>query len=206
MADAFDDGCACKVGRVIERRGLDELDRELAARWTEGEASLRNLAREFNLEVLETATKGAGMTPLDGEVENIYRLLTDDDVTSGMRRQCRDRLRRASVDPDAVTADFVSHQTVHSHFRDCLGVTRDRPDPDVDDESDRVRSLQTRLEAVTDDAVSRLADAGVVQVDNFDVYVDLAVVCRDCGERTGFGDLLADGGCQCRPGRRDSPE
>jgi len=198
MAERDEGSCDCKVGRVIGNRGLEGLDRELAARWTNSEASLRDLAREFDLAVLEAATKDARMTPLDGEVDNIYRLLTDDDVTSGMRRQCRSRLRRASVDPDDVTADFVSHQTVHSHFRECLGVTRDRPEPDRDDESDRVHSLQTRLEAVAGDAVGRLADAGKVDLDDFDVYVDVAVVCRDCGQRTDFDSLLDEGGCQCR--------
>jgi len=197
MVEASDDRCDCKVGRVIRDRGLEGLDRELAARWKESEASLRELAREFDIAVLETATREAGMTPLDGEVRNIYRLLTDEDVTSGMRQQCHGRLRRASVDPDEVTADFVSHQTVHSHFRDCLGVTRDHPEPGLDDESDRVRSLQTRLEAVTSDAVARLADAGKLQIDDLDVYVDVAVVCGDCGQRTGFGELLDAGGCQC---------
>ena len=37
----------------------------------------------------------AGMAPLDGEVENTYRLLTDSNVNTGAHTQARRRLEHA---------------------------------------------------------------------------------------------------------------
>lgn len=203
MADGTDDGsdapgCECKVGRVINRWDLAGMNDELAERWRTGEASLRALEREFNVAVLRAAARAAGVTPLEGEAENLYRLLTDDDVTGGMRVRARRRLESEGLDVDRVRSDFVSHQTVHNHLTGCLGVERERQDRDpVATAEDRIRPLQTRLEAVASDALTGLGNDGHMTAGDLDVYVDVAVVCDDCGVRRELGAFLAAGGCDC---------
>jgi hypothetical protein len=186
--------CDCKVGRVLRRRGRTELDEEIERAWTSGEESLRSLARRFNLAVLEAATERRGIADLEGETENLYRLLSDDDVTSGTRTQARNRLRRHDVDVDQLEADFVSHQTVYNHLTNCIGVEReDIEDDPAEAARSRVRSLQSRMEAVTDDAVERIGSG------EYDVFVDVSVTCADCGTRYEFGDFADDPKCDCEP-------
>jgi hypothetical protein len=190
---ASESECDCKVGRVLERRGRTDFDDEMERAWTSGEESLRGLARRFNLAVLEAATERRGVADLEGEAENLYRLLTDDDVTSGTRTQARNRLRRHDVDVDQLEADFVSHQTVHNHLTNCIGAERQAAGEDpVEAARSRVRSLQSRMEAVTDDAVERIGSG------EYDVFVDVSVTCTDCGTRYEFGDFVDDPGCDCK--------
>lgn len=198
-------GCACKVGRVQERYGLGRLDAELAARWTaptDERASLRELARRFNRRVARAALRDAGVEPIDGEAANTYRVLTDDDVTSGVRVEARDRLARSGVDPEALESSFLSHQSLHTHFLDCLDIpapTADRPD--VDRERDRLDALQGRLAAVARESLERLDAADRVALDGFDVLVGVDVHCDACGAIHDLHAVLDRGGC---PRRRDA--
>lgn len=191
------DRCGCKVGRVADRRDLD-VDRDLADRRTRERASLRDLAAYFNRRVLQAAMGRAGMAPLDGEAENIYRLLTDDDVSGGARTRARRRLERAGVDVDAVRADFVSHPTVGKHLRECL----DLPEPTDDDDPvstarERVARMQSRSEAVVRDAVEGLAEGGEVAAGDLTVVVDARIVCETCGTQRPVETFLDRGGCDC---------
>ena len=190
--------CDCKVGRVIDRRDLTGMDGRLGDRWASGDASLRGLEREFNVAVLRGAARAAGAAPLDGEAENLYRLLTDDDVTGGMAVRARRRLEVEGVDVDAVRSDFVSHQTVHNHLTGCRGLERESDDRDpVKAAEDRIRPLQTRLEAVATDALAGLGRDGHVAAGDLDVFVDVSVACTDCAVRRELGAFLAEGGCRC---------
>jgi hypothetical protein len=96
------------------------------------------------------------------------------------------------VDVSTVESDFVSHQTVHTHLRDCLGVERSKGEDDPEDTARRrVRSLQNRMEAVTQDALTRLDS------EDHEVVVDVTVRCRSCGARYGFGQFVDQSGCDC---------
>jgi hypothetical protein len=59
----------------------------LVSNWTADEhrRSLRELVEQFNLSVLWSALEDAGSRPLEGEVQNLYGLLTDEEVSSGVR-------------------------------------------------------------------------------------------------------------------------
>jgi len=192
-----------KVRRVIDRYALAGLGDELAARWV-GDGydreSLRSLADRFNKQVLAASMEAAGLSPLDGEVENTYRLLTDDEVSAGMRTQVSRRLEREGLEVDSVQSDFVSHQAIHTYL------TRDREiePPSTDDgdrlETDRetIQRLQSRLEAVTENTVGRLDSTDRLDVGSFSVLVDLQVVCADCGGTYEIAELFEQGGCDCR--------
>lgn len=192
------DRCECKVGRVAERRGLTDVDRELVDRRTrEDGASLRDLAAYVDRAVLRAAMEEAGMSPLAGEVRNLYRLLTDDSASSADRTRARRRLERAGVDVEAVRDDFVSHPTVGKHLRECLDLQEpEEPDP-VASARERIVKMQSRSEAVVRTAVEGLADRDHVDGGDLTVVLDARVVCESCGTQHPVESFLDRGGCDC---------
>ena len=188
----------CKIDRVARERELDELDQRLLERRDAG-ASLRDLETYHNRKVLEAALNEAGMDTLEGEVENLYRLLTDDDVSVGTRVEARSRLERNGVDPDAVTDDFVSYQTVRTHLNDCLDVDTERTGRiDRTDAKNVVFKLLSRTESITTRTIDRLRTSGHLTIENPEVTLSLRVACTECGEEYTFTRLVDRGRCSCR--------
>lgn len=189
------------MGRVIEDFGLTDLNGELADRRT-GEAgrpsSLRDLVDYFNREVLREAIRDAGGTPLDGEVQNMYRLLTDDDVSNGARLRVRKRLERGGVDLDAVEGSFVSHPTMGRHLEDCLDVEKPRTTENrVERAKRRLFKIQNRAEAVSENTLDGLASARCIAAGDLAVTVDVQVTCEECGVYEEIGAFIDRGGCDC---------
>lgn len=92
-------GRRTKVERLVETYELPaDLGERLEAAWT-GDGpkrkSLRELADEFSRRLLERAVESSELASMSGEVANLYRLLTADDVSSGERTEARERLERA---------------------------------------------------------------------------------------------------------------
>ncbi|WP_247730593.1 rod-determining factor RdfA [Halovivax limisalsi] len=202
-ADPAADPTDSKVGRLIERYDLAGLGDELVERWTapaEERDSLRELADVFNRRLLAAALAEAEVETLEGDVENMYRLLTDD-VSSGVRTEARNRLERQGVDVEALEREFVSHQAVHTYlrtYRDAAFEPAERgPDERRDVERERISRLQSRTEAVTEDAVERLAEADALSISRPSVLVDVRVFCDDCGGDYTVDELLSRGGCLC---------
>ena len=193
-----DADCDCKLGRVAAEYGLDPDDR-LVTRWVDRRESTRALAEWFNEQVLERALLDAGLNLRDGEIENVYRLLTDEEVTSGTRIETRADLEREDVPVETVESDFLSHQTVYNHLTDCLGASL--PDPDAEsrrsEAASKLGALASRTEAVTADTISRLESADALTVGEFDVLVSVTVTCRECHGQYAVRELLAGGGCDC---------
>lgn len=202
--DASDRGG--KVGRVIDEYGLDGLGAELEARWTgtgEQQDSLRALADLFNRRVLEAALEDAGVRSLEGDVETRHRLLTDDDVSAGMREQARRELEREGIDVEDLESDFVSHQSIYTYLTDHRGATHPSsidPDPEerIDHETDKINALASRTSAVTTDSIERLAGADVIESGDVSVFVDVRVTCESCGDVTSAVSFLEAGGCSCQ--------
>jgi hypothetical protein len=191
----------CKVGRVADAYDIEEIDEELVSLWRgeDGESySLRDLQHYFNRRVLEAELRSAGVEVLDGELENTYRLLTDEDVSAGMRTQATGRLERDGVDVEGVQRDFVSHQSIHTHLRECLGAEKNpEPADRVASTQNTVGSLEARTEKIAANNLERLAGEEI-ELNGFDVIVTTHVTCDACGRRHEFGDLLTNGGCGCQ--------
>lgn len=197
--------CTCKIGSAIEEYSLGEINDSLQKRWTgrgEEKQSLRQLTDYFNRGILAAAMADHGMNPLDGEVENIYRLLTDEGVSSGVRTRAQKRLERQNLDVENLTGAFISHQTVYRHLKQCLDTT-----PETSTDSDAVRiekskqkieSLQNRAGKVTEDTIEQLRNTERIALDTFDVFTEIGVVCAECGSQYGVGELLEERGCQCQ--------
>jgi hypothetical protein len=193
----------CKVETVLRRYSLETLDAELQRRWGDAaaSASLRDLAREVNQQILSAVLAGAGRPPIDGETANLRRLLTDDDVSENQRVEAKRRLESDGVPVEEVLDDFVSHQTVYNHLRDCEGVTA----PEGPGDEERLSSarsaifgLQNRTERVAETTLSQLGSSGVISPESYDIVVDVQAICEECGRSAGIETLLSDGGCGCR--------
>lgn len=192
-----------KVSRLIEKYELTGIGDELERRWTRSEdrLSLRDLADFFNRRILGAALETEGSAALDGEVENLYRLLTSEDITSGVRQQARNRIDRRGVDPDSLEGDFVSYQAVRTYLKN----DRDATPPDtassprerVTRKRSTIQRLTTRLVTVTEQSLDELANASAVTLGDFEVLVAVRVHCSDCNTQSPVTELLAEGGCEC---------
>lgn len=200
-SNAGDVGSTYKVERVAARYGLDDAGEWLERSWTgtDGEArSLRELADEFNVAVLRAVLEEAGEHPIEGESENMYRVLVDDDASSGDRTQVVRSLERADIDREQLERDFVTHQAVHTYLKKGRGVEKQTDDADpIERVRDTIQRLQSRVRAVTETSVSQLRDRGVLSIGEFTVLVSVNVACKDCGAHMSVLELLEAGGCQC---------
>jgi len=121
------------------------------------------LETHLNRRLLKQAMIEQGMSPLDGEVENYYRLLTVDTVMTTVRRKARPAggggNRRWRVE-----ADFVSYQTVRKHLNECLDKdTSERVHAEARERPQKHREASGRLRNVVEKSVGRLTEHGVIQ-------------------------------------------
>ena len=193
-------GPGSKVARLLEEYDLKELGAEMEARWTaEGDRmSLRSLAAYFNQQMLKSRLDDAGVDTLDGELENIYRLLTDDDISTAERTRVRRSLKRDALDVDAIEDDFVTYQAIRTYlteYRDAEYV-RDVRDP-IEREVENVERLRGRVDTVTSGKLEQLRENGDLAIGSFRTVVDVKVVCEDCHSQYDVLNLLKYGGCDC---------
>lgn len=207
--DAPASRACCKIGRVTRRYGLDSLAAELVERWQaagEHGASLRELQRELNRAILRETLLAHDLTPLEGEVENLRRLLRDSPVSESQRIEARRRLEKQGIDVDDLLQDFVSHQSVFTHLRECRDASApDRPDEErLERAESTVYGLRTRTETVTANTLAQLGAAGLLDPESFDVVVEVQAICDRCGRSHDVDALLTAGGCECRTRQTDS--
>jgi len=191
-----------KVARLIEEHDLNGMGRELEHRWLgEGDEreSLRDLADVFNRHYLRQVLERAGRSPLEGEVANLYRLLTDGDVSSGERTRARRELENDGVDVDELTRNFVSHQAIHTYLRKYREVSGPKEDDEekVSKDADTIRKMRNRLEAVTRRTLQNLVNTGRISLSSFTVFVEVRVTCSECNTTYSVDELLSNGSCDC---------
>ncbi|WP_415381227.1 rod-determining factor RdfA [Halosimplex sp. TS25] len=190
-----------KVARVIAAYDLDGMGDRLVERWTEvdGErTSLRDLADEFNRELLRTAMREADRNPMERVVEQTHESLTASDVSEGRKAEVRNRLSRDGIDVDGLLEDFVSHQSMHTYLTSVRDAAAPSTDSDpVETDVGTIQRLLGRTATVAEDTLERHRDAERVVLDDFDVFLDLRVLCHRCGADRDVVTLLEDGGCAC---------
>lgn len=170
-----------KVERIVDEYDLHGMEAELADRWTaeDGERrSLRELARFFNEQVLAAALGEAGMETLDGDVSNIYRLLTDEDVSAGQRTETRSRLDQEGVDLSEVESDFVSHQAIQTFLTDrqTVSLPVESDETRLEKSRETLRKLHGRVGSVAINDIERLVESGALEVGDVSVLLSLDVV------------------------------
>ena len=193
-------GRRSKVARLIDEYDLQSLGAKLEQQWTaeEDRKSLRELARDFNWQLLKQALEKANVQYLDGEIENTYRLLTDDEVSSAESTRVKRRLERDGVDIDALENDFITYQAIRSYLKDYRGAeyTPDETDP-LEREATNIQKLRGRMAAVTEGKLKQLRASDELTLGEFQPLADIQVVCEDCNTQFDVLNLLNRGGCNC---------
>lgn len=120
-----------------------------------------------------------------------------DDVSSGERTEAQERLDRAGVDVSQLQTDFVSYQAVRTYL---TSVREASYEPDAD-RAERVtettRKLQARTAAVTERNLEQLRKTERITLGSIRLFVDVTVLCEDCGAQYQADELLERGGCDC---------
>ncbi len=192
-----------KVARVIEKYELGGMGEQLEVAWTgeHGErTSLRNLADEFNRAVLDAAIRRSDGSISETDLQNVYQILTDDDVSSADRMRKQRELESIGVDVDDVQSDFVTHQAIHTYLTEYREAELPDQSGDPDKKAETIERLQGRTSAVTDSTIEGLVSSGELSKHDYDVIVDVRVICGDCGTDYAAGELLRQGGCNCDEG------
>lgn len=188
----------CKVDRISKKWELTGIDERLQERRDDGD-SLRDLETYYNQLVLRAAMNTGGRETIDGEISNVYRLLTDDDVSPGERIDAESRLRQDGLDPAELTSDFVSYQTIRTHLNDCLEMETARSTTlTVSDARTTVLKLISRTESVAEQMINRLETDESLTIPAPTVTLSLRVGCSECGDDYPFSKLLERGGCSCQ--------
>lgn len=194
-------GRRSKVLRLLTKYNLGEIGDQLVDRWTasgDDRMSLRALAEYFNHAILRAAMAESGLQPLDGEVANTYRLLTDDEVTEADRMRAQRRLEREGVDVDELRRDFVTYQAIRTYLTEYREVSYSEDTPErTAVERTNIQQLRGRLLTVTDSKLDQLRRNDTLDLGTYRTFVDVTVLCEDCGERYDVDDLLDTGGCAC---------
>lgn len=202
--DESGDGPQTKVGRLIEEYGLGaEYGGRLEAAWTDDGAerkSLRDLAEEFNRRLLAASMDRGDVSTLDGEVDNLFRLLTDDDVTAGTRTEARSRLERNGVDVEQLERDFVTYQAIRSYLQNERGAEYERASEGdrLERTAESIERLRSRLTSVCESNLNQLRETDRITLDEFRLFVSADVLCEECGSQYSIGELLERGGCDCQ--------
>ncbi|WP_255152040.1 rod-determining factor RdfA [Halorarius halobius] len=194
-------GRRTKVGRLIDEYDLVGVGGEMEQRWTaEGDerSSLRDLADYFNRRLLESAMDEAGLQPLAGEVENVYRLLDGEDVSEADRTRATRRLEREGVDIEQLRGEFVTYQAVRTYLKDHRGAEYEQADRDrTEAETENLQRIKGRATTVTESKLEQLRTADEITLGEFRTFVDINVLCEECDAQYGVEELLQRGGCDC---------
>lgn len=198
-------GRQSKVVSIIEKYDLHSLGDQLEDRWTnpdtENRASLRQLARYVNLQLLERAIAPTDMQLLDGELENLHDLLTADDVSSRARTEARMQLEQSGVNVEQLLEDFVSRQAIHTYLTNYRDVTQPTTEPSGDQQRlnrlESIQRLRNRLESMTETVLTKLRASGHLTLGEFSVIVSVQVHCGDCDTQLPVTTLLESGSCDC---------
>jgi len=193
-------GRQTKVARLLDEYELHGLGEELEQLWTAqtDRRSLRELADYFNQRLLQRQLEAANAQPLDGEVENLYRLLTDEAVSSAERTRVQRQLERDDIDVDALESDFVTYQAIRTYLKEIRGAEHSPADTDpVERERQNLQQLRGRAVAVTEGKIDQLRETDDLALGEFQTLVNIQIVCEDCNTQLGVFDLLDRGGCDC---------
>lgn len=186
-----------KIERVTDRYGLDPT--ELQDKYEDG-LSLRQLEEWLNTRVVQSATqKQDSPLSLKAACKIASALSNRGDTDVPTKGNCRARLRSHGVDPERVTKDFVSYQTIRQYLID-NGVDTSRTDGfQPEKQLDAVLKLRHRLREVVDSSIDRLERHEYVDVHSSHVAIDMTVECYTCGTEWALVEFFTEEvACPCQ--------
>lgn len=191
-----------KVARLIDEYDLNGLGAELEARWTRDDdrMSLRDLADFFNKRLLEQTLTDAGMNAVESNIETSYEHLTNDDVSTGVRTDTRNRLEQNGVDVEQLETDFVTYQAIRSFLKEWRDAEYQNPSDEEKLEKDleAIQRLLTRTYSIIDDRLSKLETTNRLALGDFEILLDAQILCHECGTQSTVSELFEQGGCKCQ--------
>lgn len=193
-----------KVERLLEEYGLEEFGDYLVDRWTTEEPgerlSLRALARELNVQLVESRLAEVNVESVEGIAESYYESLSGDDVSSGVQTEVRRSLEQTGIDIDTLEGDFVSRQAIHTYLTKTRGANQSEQDSTITESAVQktIDRLRERMRQVTTSRLERLRSATKLTLGEFRVIIDVQVYCRDCGTQQSISELIAAKGCDCK--------
>lgn len=189
-----------KVARVISEYGLEGWGERLEKRWTGAgteRESLRTLAKTLNIAILEAALEDADVALTDPDIESAYQTLTDESVSRADRLRKERELEQEGIPIDAVRSDFVTHQTIHTYLTSHRNAEPPDRSPSPDRDVENVRRLRGRTNVVVESVLDRMIGNGDITDRDYEVFVDIQIVCEDCGSSYEADQLITEGGCDC---------
>jgi len=190
-----------KVERLLDEYGLEGLGDELVESWTadgDERKSLRQLATEFNVALVDARLESKGVTHFDTDGSAIYEALADDDSERD-RSTIETRLERAGINVDELERDFVTYQAIRSYVKDVRDAEYETATDEehIEKQKNTIQRLVSRATSVTEEKLTRLRDTGRITLGDFRLIVDFQVYCRDCESQKTVSALLSDRGCEC---------
>lgn len=193
-----------KVAQLIEEYGLHELGAELERLWTldnpSKRRSLRDLADQFNQQLLHEVLLKESMDPIGGEVENTYRILTEEDASTADRTRMERRLERNEVDVDKLRGDFVTYQSIRTYLKNHRGAeyTGNNEGDRCERAKENIQRLQSRTARVAESKISQLQQSEELSLnEDFRTTATVQIICEACGSQFTLQELLDRGGCNC---------
>lgn len=193
------DSRSTKVERVAEKYNLNSIGQDLAEQWTrdQNRKSLRELEEYFNKKVLQESLQDVDYEILDGELDNLFRLLTGD-VSSGTRVSVERKLEKEGVDVEGLREDFVTYQAIRTYLLSAENVEYEKDTRNqVEKTRERLNRLQGRTKTVSETELSQLQNSGDVEIGDFSVFIESYVYCDDCKTRISINDFLSEKACEC---------
>lgn len=200
MGDSAKRGPENKIRRLINEYDLHGLGAELEQKWTaeHDRWSLRDLADYVNHRLLEETLSEVGKSPLDGEIENTYRLLTDDAASCADRTRIRRRLERQEIDVDQLERDFVSYQAIRTYLKKYREAEYSAPDTNpLEEAATTINQLRSRLVTVSESKLHRLSEKESIEMESPTITVNLRVTCDQCGTQLSPEELFSGENCTC---------
>lgn len=207
MSDDGSGGSQPKVERMTDKYNLagGDMPAELERRWSRDDpdkrSSIRELETYFNTAIVKSVLTDIGFAPSDYSAEEIYELLDDDDAPRDKRREIETWLEQHGYDPEEVTEDFVSFQTIYIYLRDIRGAESANqtktPEEQREAAIDKVMSLKYRIEKTANNKLSSLRNAEILPDVEYNIRVSIEAECPKCHRRTPLVQLIKRGGCTC---------
>lgn len=191
--------CHCKIGKGIQKYGLDDLNDELTRKYRDDDYSLRDLETLINTAITTTTLNNTD-TALNTTPEEVVRILhSDDDVSRREENRLETQLKQTGVNVETLRKDYITYRTVKNHLNDCLDVDTSRTETiTLDDARATIGWARTRSENVIEQTLKRLSNADKITIGNdVDVTVTPRVTCPDCGVTVTISEFLTNNGCDC---------
>lgn len=133
----------------------------------------------FKQRLLEHALEDAGLPSLAGQEANLYRLLTDDEVSSTTQTRVGRQLEREGIDVDALDDDFVSYQAIQTYLQNYRDASYESDTDPIEQAQTTITQHRNRFVTVTESKLDRVEQTETFGLGNTEVTVDVRAYCRD---------------------------